>query len=199
MARAKKRAAVEFSTKRGLPCEPFNNSWDTVLVRSDDSARQADPDAVIDRLLERGRISVAKRDVGGELFAGKLKAPAGKWALLIKARGQSWLWLAPSWDEYRIAEDLAKDAGLVTLVAGYQDTANATFLMAYDGPKLHVEFESTGYEGKKLRDSDNETRIKGRMHDRKWLKQFPSETEAQEALLKELDAFTPYLGAYSDK
>jgi hypothetical protein len=197
--KAKKPAAVDLSEKRGLPCEPFNDSWDTVLVRFDDPARPTDSDAVIDRLLERGRISVARRNIGAELFAGKLKAPAGKWALLIKARGQSWLWLAPSWEEYRIAEDLAKSTGLVTLVAGYQDTANATFLMAYDGPKLRVEFESTGYEGKKLRDSDNETRIKGRMHDRKWLKQFPTETEAQEALLKELDAFTPYLGVFSDK
>src|SRR5688572_22557567 len=196
-AKTKKLDVVDLSERRGLPPEPFGDSWDTVLLRFDDPPRPTDVDAVVDRLTERGVIGAVKRDIGSELFANKLKAPGGKWALLIKAKGQSWLWLAPSWREYRTAEDLAQKAGLATLLAGYQDTAGATFVIAYDGAKLKVDFESTGYEGKRLKDSDNETRIKGPMHDRKWLKQFPSETEVQEAILKELDAFTPYLFAYS--
>jgi hypothetical protein len=203
MPRKKKVADVPIEQRRGVPCgNMIWNTWDMTLVCSGfDQSHANESDVVIDRLLKAGLVGVAKRNIGRDLLAGKLKPPAGKWALLIQLKGQPWLYLAPSWRDYSIAEALAEDAGLTTLLTGYQDTAGATFIQVRQGKNKSIDFESCGFKRewlkrpKKRREELSNTRFKSDRHKKDWWQQFKDEAEARDALVRELDAYVPMIGA----
>jgi len=188
---------LDVADRRGVVAEPDVNSWDATLVRG------TGLDDVGQRLVRSGVCGAVQRDVTRAALDGKLREPAGKWALLVQLRGHAWVQLAGLWQDYDTAERIAKATKLETMHVGHQDTANATFVQYYAGGKPTIHFESCGYKpGDKVNDPDDlfeGTRFTSDRHDVKWLRPFKSEAEIRHALVAELGAYVPMLYARGDK
>jgi hypothetical protein len=122
--------------------------------------------------------------------------------LLVALPGQSWAYLLPSFDSSSLSSEIARQALVRVIGAGYQDTDNATSFDCDEGDEILVRFESCGLGGgvveKYSNDAgvaENESLFSGSRLSREWIERFKSPWEVQDALAKEFDAFIPCLGA----
>lgn len=180
-------------------------------------------------------IGLVESDVTQQVLAGECPAPDGRWALLVKLRGTDWVHVAdpsqlnPFTRDSNIAERLAEGSGLRVLQTGYQDTANATYVIVHLDGERELMFESTGsgFGDDPLADSDladeldemegefeedyeedyeeayenafEVTKLQSSKYPADWWQQFASEEEVQQALLRDLDAYVPLIQAYPDE
>ena len=206
MAKSKK-PKVSLAERRGLfPPESIGDSWEMNLIQMPGRTGPVDLDELVNRLIDRGIVGAAKRDVGEELHAGRVPTPAGAWALLVALPGQSWAYLLPSDRSEEFATEVAAKAGLRVIDAGYSDFTNATAFHCIEGAETLVRFESCGMGGESevvekytggLDEATSQTLFTGTRFTQDWLKQFTGESDVVEALAKELDAFIPYMGTHA--
>lgn len=126
----------------------------------------------------------------------------------------------------QLPERLAADTGLRVLQTGYQDTACATYVIVHQDKEHELMFESTGagfgadpFTSSDLEDEledladeldedyeedydeayENDfdvTRLQSNKYPADWWQKFASETEVQQALLRDLEAYVPFVQAY---
>src|SRR5262245_5286380 len=88
------RQSVPIAVRRGVNGDAGSDSRYMTLVQVPGRSGPVDVDAIVDRLIERGVVGPAKRDVTAKPRAGRVPGPAGKWALLVSLPGQSWAYLS---------------------------------------------------------------------------------------------------------
>jgi hypothetical protein len=204
MAKSKTPKAGLAERRGVFPPDAYGNSWDMTLIQVPGRARRVDLDELLDRLIERGAVGAARRDIGAELHSGRIPIPAGAWALLVALRGQSWAYLLPGHLDDSLSGAIAGKAGLRVIDAGYSDFSNATAFCCVEGHETLVRFESCGLGGESevveeytrgLDEAVSETLFASTKLPKEWLKPFKNERDVLEALAKEFDAFIPYIAA----
>jgi hypothetical protein len=190
--------------RRGCWRDDCGNTWEAVLFAGG-------CDAVAHGLARVGEIGLVKSDVTSAVLGGSLPAPDGHWALLVELAGSNWVHfvdpatLNPFTRDFNLAERLSKESGLKMLRVGYQDTAGATYVELRNGDARTLWFESTGEDFGADSDMEDEefdlgpTRFQSDRHPADWWKQFDQESEAQQALVRDLDAYIPLVQAWSEK
>jgi hypothetical protein len=182
------------------------DTWEALLIRGGF-------DEVLDHL-EAGECVVGiERDVRDAVLAGGQPAPEGLWYLLVELVGTGWLHLAHGLRSFDHFDWLARQVGVPVMRTGFQDTAGATYVQVVEGEKQTLNFESTGMEEYDDDDDfdddefdDDEyddpshvpLRFETELLSPDWPKQFKSEDEVQQALMRELQAYVPMLGSYAE-
>ncbi len=204
--------------RRGCWEEDCGNSWEAILLAGDS-------DQIADGLERIDEIGLVKRDVTEDVLQGNCPVPDGRWALLVKLAGTDWIHVAdptihnPFTRDSNVAERLASASELRVLQTGYQKTAGATYVFLWQGTNKTIAFESMGldFDESVSRDADEidledldeddfdrlememeKTRFASDRYDDTWWRQFSNEYEVQQALLRDLDAYVPFIQAYAD-
>jgi Ankyrin repeat len=200
-----KKPKVSLADRRGVfPPDVYSDSWDMTLIQMPGRISPVDLDELLDRMIERGIVGAARRDIGAELHAQQIRTPAGGWGLLVALPGQSWAYLLPGHRAEGLSAQIAGKAGVRVIDAGYSDFSNATAFCCVENDGTLVRFESCGlgaenelveqYSGG-ADEAESQTLFTGTRLPKDWLKQFDAEGDVLEALAKEFDAFIPYIGA----
>jgi hypothetical protein len=195
-----RESKAPLSGRRGIFEGNDVGSWEMTLLRMPGRSGPVDLDALVDRLIEREVAGSARRDIGEGLHAGRIATPAGNWGLLVALPSQAWAYLLPGFESHALPAEIARQAGLRVLQAGYQKTANATAFGCLEGEETLVEFASCGPIEEIVEaytdpdDWEGKTLFAGSRLPANWIRSFESETEALEALAREFDAYVPCLG-----
>jgi len=136
------------------------DSWSMHLIQIPGRVGPVDLDELVDRLIERGLVLPAKRNIGAEIHAGLIPTPSGRWTLLVTLPGQSWAYVAGGSGSADVPYDhLARQAGLLVIHASYSDFSNSG---AYG---FHDVIELNGFDDRafKPRDRSRSERPQGRV------------------------------------
>ena len=133
---------------------------------------------------------------------GGYRHPLGAWGLLVALPEQPW---GVPRNELRLvgpAGGYRQSAGVRVIVAGYDDTSNATDFLCLEGEEVLAKFESPGLGGDVVNeyssgdpDSWQQSLLTGTRLPKDWIEEFESPAEVVDALAKEFDAFIPYINA----
>jgi hypothetical protein len=205
----KKLLKTPVEERRGVWTTWDADSWEATLVKSD-----------FDALMRRLTQSVGE-GVGGvvsdqteAILKGEQPAPDGLWYLVVELAGSPWLHIAHGYRAFNHLNQLVKIAQAPVLRTGHQDTAGATYAFIEEGDEQTLMFESTGMK----QDEDDEfdefeefemdhdgseeedpfevpLRFETKLLPADWPDQFDSEDLLQQALMRELDAYVPMIGA----
>ncbi len=197
-------AELPIAERRGVWTTWGADTWEAVLIKGE-------LDAALDRLEAADGVGGVERDVTADVLAGKRPAPDGTWLLLVAlADGTPWMHVAHGYRYFEQFENLATWLDVPAMRVGYQDTAGATHVTVREGGDDTLFFESTGMSGggdddfggdKDFDDEEMDDpfdvplRFETEMLPADWPKQFKREDEVQQALMRELDAYVPMIGA----
>ena len=179
-----KGSKVPVSERRGVFEGGSGDSWFMTLLQIPGRTGPVDLDELVDRLVERGIVGAARRDVGAALHAGRIPTPSGDWGLLVALPGQPWAYLLPSFESYALPDEIARQAGLRVIGTGHQHTSNATSFGCREGEEILVEFASSGpieevvaaYDDPD--DWESKTLFAGSRLPGDWIQPFKAEVEA---------------------
>jgi hypothetical protein len=205
----KKLQTLPVAERRGVWTTWEADTWEALLIRGGF-------DEVLDRLKAAECVVGVERDVTESVLAGKQPAPEGLWYLLVELVGTGWLHLAHGLRHFDHLDWLAKQVGVPVMRTGFQDTAGSTYVVVIEGEKKILDFESTGMEDFGDDDFDDDElddeeydddygdpshvplRFETELLNPDWPKQFKSEDQVQQALMRELEAYVPMLGSYPE-
>jgi hypothetical protein len=211
--------------RRGCWEDDCGNTWEAILLEgnAEDVARALQKESSIG-LIEcdvTKQVLADECPVPDGRWALLVKLRGTNWVHLADPSQ-----LNPFTRDYQLAERLAEGSGLRVLQTGYQDTASATYVIVRAGKDRELLFESTGagFGGDPLEDFDLEdeleqdelgdiedefeedyedyenefhiTKLESSKYPADWWKQYPSEAEVQQALLRDLEAYVPFIQAY---
>lgn len=191
-------ASMPVEKRRGVWTTWEADTWEAILIKGGF-------DEVIARLESSQEVGEIEPDVTEAVLDGKQPAPDGLWYLLVELVGTDWLHVAHGMKYFDRYEALARQVGVPVMRTGFQDTAGATHVAVREGADDTLVFESTGMS--EWDDEDDEAadeeidefevplRFEAKWLSADWPKQFNGEDEVQQALMRELEAYVPMLGA----
>jgi hypothetical protein len=189
-----------FEGRRGTLKAWDHDSWEATSIYVGDAVGGLE--GLIKNLSKAKKVGLVERDVTKAALAGKLAQPDAPHVLVVKLKGHDWAPLYVSFAE-RYATDvfkeISKDAGTKIIWCGHQDTAGATGFQLFDCGEQVVDFETCGYSGGEDDDDMFGTRFKSKLHKKDWWKSHEHEDETLQALIKEQDAYVPWLIAGGEK
>ncbi|MEM7624304.1 MAG: ankyrin repeat domain-containing protein [Planctomycetota bacterium] len=198
-----KLAKMPVAERRGVWTTWGADTWEAVLIRGGF-------DATLDRLAAAEGVGGVERGLAEAVLAGTRPAPDGSWLLLVELDdGTDWLHVAHGMRYFDQYEQLATWTDGPVMRVGYQDTAGATHVTVTEAADTTLSFESTGMhalgdggdepEEEEFEDFEVPLRFETEMLPADWPRQFESEDEVQQALMRELDAYVPMIGAYAEE
>ncbi|HEX4795670.1 MAG TPA: hypothetical protein VH370_17910 [Humisphaera sp.] len=134
--RGKAPALVE---RRGLAkslTEPFH-----ALAIAAPNGRD-DADQLLDAMLAQGWIGAARRDVSGELLAGRVLRPMGPWGLIVQLVGHPWLYFVGDDLQYAWVPQIARKLGVRTALFEYSGMTGTLLARAYEGDATLFELNA---------------------------------------------------------
>ena len=182
---------VPVAKRRGVRADP-GASWTMTLVHCD-----GDVGGVLNTMSRKKFAGEVAADVTRDLLRGKLPAPAAPWALLVKLKGQPWLYFLRPRRDPDAAQVLAARTGLLTMSVGEERVSGSRFMQVYEGRRAVQGLVATGLD---LEDPKGRAELlaavaKSRNHPRAWWEKFRDEREVIDALVRERDAYVPWIGA----
>jgi hypothetical protein len=190
---------VPFEQRRGTLKAWDYDSWEAASIHV---GGKKGLDAVIEKLAKAKKVGVVEKDVTKAALAGKLAQPDAPHVVIVKLRGHDWALLYVSFAESYVTDpykEISKDAGTKIIWCGHQDTAGATGFQLFDRGEQTVQFETCGYSDGEDDDDMFGTRFTSKFHKKDWWKSHEHEDQTLQTLVKEQDAYVPWLMGGAEK